>query len=25
MLMSRRASEFLGCDFHITINGVELL
>ncbi|HUG17122.1 MAG TPA: HD domain-containing protein [Thermomicrobiales bacterium] len=25
MLMSRRAAEFLQCDFHITINGVELL
>jgi uncharacterized protein len=25
MLMSRRAAEFLRCDFHITINGVELL
>ena len=25
MLMSRRASEFLGCQFHITINSVELL
>lgn len=25
MLMSRRAAEFLGCDFHITVNGVELL
>ncbi len=25
MLMSRRAAEFLGCEFHITINGVELL
>lgn len=25
MLMSRRAAEFLGCDFHININGVELL
>jgi metal-dependent HD superfamily phosphatase/phosphodiesterase len=25
MLMSRRASEFLGCQFHITINDVELL
>jgi metal-dependent HD superfamily phosphatase/phosphodiesterase len=25
MLMSRRAAEFLGCAFHIKINGVELL
>jgi len=25
MLMSRRAAEFLGCEFHITINGVTLL
>ena len=25
MLMSRRAAEFLGCAFHIDINGVELL
>ncbi len=25
MLMSRRAAEFLGCAFHITINGVTLL
>lgn len=25
MLMSRRAAEFLGCDFHIDINGVALL
>lgn len=25
MLMSRRASEFLSCEFHITINGVTLL
>ncbi|MBX6341198.1 MAG: HD domain-containing protein [Thermomicrobiaceae bacterium] len=25
MLMSRRAAEFLGCAFHIQINGVELL
>jgi metal-dependent HD superfamily phosphatase/phosphodiesterase len=25
MLMCRRASEFLGCEFHITINGVTLL
>lgn len=25
MLMSRRAAEFLGCQFHITINGVTLL
>lgn len=25
MLMSRRAAEFLGCDFHIEINDVELL
>ncbi|MGI8475590.1 MAG: HD domain-containing protein [Thermomicrobiales bacterium] len=25
MLMSRRAAEFLGCAFHINVNGVELL
>lgn len=25
MLMSRRAAEFLGCEFHISINNVELL
>ena len=25
MLMSRRAAEFLGCEFHITINSVTLL
>jgi uncharacterized protein len=25
MLMSRRAAEFLGCQFHITINGITLL
>jgi len=25
MLMSRRAAEFLGCEFHITVNGVTLL
>jgi len=25
MLMSARAAEFLGCTFHININGVELL
>jgi metal-dependent HD superfamily phosphatase/phosphodiesterase len=25
MLMSRRAAEFLGCAFHIKVNGVELL
>jgi hypothetical protein len=25
MIMSRRAAEFLGCVFHININGNELL